>query len=141
PGCPPTLLLPPPLAIARTAERPSVAGASVPLSVHLSSLDALAGPPALLSFPTRRSSDLSAPYNYVLNTTLVADGTHTLTAVARDDRRSTSLTAGVAASGSAVLAPPPQTPSSVSPSRLCFGSVAIGTTSPRGHLVLLDTTA
>src|SRR5207249_10196639 len=73
--------------------------------------------------------------------TLVADGTHTLTDVDRDAEGNSTISAGVTVTVSNTPPPPPSTSFSVSPSSLSFGSVAIGTTSPEGHLVVTNTSA
>src|SRR5439155_6967926 len=83
----------------------------------------------------------AAPYSVSWTTTTATNAAHTLTAVARDAAGNTATSASVTVTVSNTPPPPPSTSFSVSPSSLSFGSVAIGTTSPEGHLVVTNTSA
>src|SRR5947208_3377852 len=144
-GTPPpsTDTTPPSVSLTAPSNGATVSGSSVTVSDNATDNVGVAGVQFKLDGSNTGSEITSAPYNYILNTTLVANGTHTLTAVARDaaGNLATSASVTVTVSNSTSPPPPPSGSFSVSPSSLSFGSVAIGTTSAEGHVVVTNTSA
>ncbi len=78
---------------------------------------------------------MAAPYTSSWNTTGATNGSHALTAVARDAAGNTKTSAAVTVTVSNITTPPPPPPPpssgslSMTPASLSFGSVAVGSTS------------
>ena len=81
------------VALSAPAAGSTVSGASVTVSADAS--DAIAGVRFKLDGADLGAEDTSAPYSIVWDTTGVANGPHTLTAVARDAANNTATAADV----------------------------------------------
>jgi hypothetical protein len=95
---------PPSVSISSPASGASVSGSSVIITANASDDVGVAGVQFRIDGANVGSEDTSAPYTYTWNSTTVSDGTHTISAVARDTNNqtttSTSISITVANGGS-----------------------------------------
>lgn len=98
----------PTVSITAPANNATVSGSAVTVSANATDNVGVAGVQFKLNGADLGAEDTSAPYGVTWNTTSVADGTHTLTAVARDaaGNQATSTPLSIIVSNSAPVTPP-----------------------------------
>ena len=109
PPPPPTTsdIISPTVSITSPVSGSTVSGTSVTLSANASDNIGVSGVQFRLDSSNLGTEDTSAPYSITWNTTGSTDGSHTLTAVARDAAGNTTISPGVTVTVSNVVAPPP----------------------------------
>jgi hypothetical protein len=101
---------PPTVSISSPSAGATVSGSSVAITANASDNVALAGVQFRLDGSNLGSEDTSAPYSFTWNTTTTSNGSHTLTAVARDSSNNTTTSSGISVTVSNAVTPPPPTP-------------------------------
>ncbi len=101
-------LTPPAVSVTSPSNGTTVSGAAVTVSANASDNVGVAGVQFKLDGANLSAEDTSAPYSVTLNTTTVGDGSHTLTAVARDaaGNQTTSAPVAITVSNSAPVTLP-----------------------------------
>src|SRR5207249_3936901 len=116
-GPPPDDTNAPTVSLIAPANNAAVSGSSVTISANASDNVGVAGVQFKLDGTNLGPEVLSAPYNLNWNTTVATDGSHTLTAVARDQagNQATANSVSVLVSNSSATNPPPVNGSNTPP--------------------------
>lgn len=94
-GGPPPETVPPTVAITAPAAAATVSGTTVTVSADAADASGVAGVQFKLDGANLGAEDLTAPYSVVWNTTSQTNGSHTLTAVARDVNGNSATSAAI----------------------------------------------
>jgi hypothetical protein len=108
-GTAPTDTQPPTVSLTAPAQGATVSGSAVTVSASASDNSGVAGVRFQLDGVNLNAEDTISPYSMNWNTTTAANGTHSLTAIARDTAGNTTTSPAVTITISNIAPPPPPT--------------------------------
>jgi chitodextrinase len=106
---PPSDTTPPAVSMTAPANNATVSGSSVTVSANASDNVAVAHVQFRLDGSSLGPQDANSPYSYNWNTTTLANGPHTLTAIATDSSGNTATASSITVNVNNQTAPPPDT--------------------------------